>query len=124
MKSFLARFRTKPRFPILVLICLLGCRGGARELDLPVGAKVLRLAATDDIPTLDPAVGYDTASWGFEQMIFNTLVRYSDAGVDIVPDLATRWESDDGAHNFTFHLRRDARFSNGRAVTSAEFKYA
>jgi ABC-type transport system substrate-binding protein len=124
MKSFLARFRTKLRFPILVLICLLGCRGGARDLTLPAGAKVLHLAAADDIPTLDPAVGYDTASWGFEQMIFDTLVRYSDTGVDLVPDLATRWESDDGAQNFTFHLRRDATFTNGRAVTSADFKYA
>src|SRR5258708_38646722 len=113
MKNFLARFRAKLRFPILLLICLLGCRGGARELDLPAGAKVLRLAATDDIPTLDPAIGYDTASWGFEQMLFDTLVRYSDTAVDLVPDLATRWESAADAQNFTYHLRRDARFSNG-----------
>jgi oligopeptide transport system substrate-binding protein len=124
MKRFRERFGTTLFFPILGFICLLGCRGGGRALDLPAGAKVLRLAATDDIPTLDPAIGYDTASWSFEQMIFDTLVRYSDTGVDLVPDLATRWESSADTQSFTFHLRHDARFSNGRAVTSADFKYA
>ena len=57
-------------------------------------------------------------------MIFDTLVRYSDAGVDLVPDLATAWQSSPDATVFTFHLRRDVRFTNGRLVTSADFKYA
>ena len=43
---------------------------------------VLHLASRDDVPTLDPVAGYDTASWGFEQMLFDTLVRYSDSGVE------------------------------------------
>ena len=41
--------------------------------------EVLRLADADDVPTLDPAAGYDTVSWTFEQTIFDTLVRYGDA---------------------------------------------
>src|SRR5229473_2004985 len=105
-------------------LSLAGCRGGAHDLDFPTDAKVLRLAELDDIPTLDPAAGYDTASWTFEQMIFDTLVRYSDAGVDLVPDLATRWDESPDARVFTFHLRHNATFTNGRAVTSADFKYA
>jgi ABC-type transport system substrate-binding protein len=101
-----------------------GCRTGAPPLHFPPGAMVLHLASLDDVPTLDPAVGYDVDSWMFEQMLFNTLVRYSDAGVDLVPDIATSWEAAPGAESFTFHLRRDARFTNGRGVTSADFKYA
>ena len=84
---------------------------------------VLHLATRDDIPTLDPAAGYDTASWAFEQMLYDTLVRYSDSGVDLVPDAAIRWESSADARTFTFHLRPDLRFSNGRAATSADFKF-
>jgi ABC-type transport system substrate-binding protein len=105
-------------------LTIAGCRGGAPDLDFPANAQVLRLAELDDVPTLDPAAGYDTASWTFEQMIFDTLVRYSDAGVDLVPDLATSWEIAPDATSFTFHLRHDATFTNGRAVTSADFKYA
>ena len=89
----------------------------------PPGAQVLHLAVQDDVPTLDPAAGYDTASWTFEQMIFDTLVRYSDGGVDLVPEIATSWDESPDARVFTFHLRRDARFTNGRAVTAADFKY-
>jgi ABC-type transport system substrate-binding protein len=84
---------------------------------------VLHLATRDDVPTLDPVAGYDTASWGFEQMLFDTLVRYSDAGVELVPDAAIRWESSADARAFTFHLRQDVRFSNGRSVSSADFKF-
>jgi ABC-type transport system substrate-binding protein len=100
-----------------------GCRSGApAPPPLPDG-RMLHLATQDDIPTLDPAAGYDTASWTFEQMIFDTLVRYSDGGVDLIPDVATDWNSSPDATLFTFHLRRDARFTNGRPVTAADFKY-
>ncbi|MGO9264383.1 MAG: ABC transporter substrate-binding protein [Candidatus Binataceae bacterium] len=109
---------------VALLSLFIGCRGQAPQLNLPPDAKVLHLATLDDIPTLDPAAGYDTASWIYEQMIFDTLVRYSDAGVDLVPDLADTWESTADAQTFTFHLRRDATFTNGRRVTSADFKYA
>jgi peptide/nickel transport system substrate-binding protein len=84
---------------------------------------VLHLASRDDIPTLDPVAGYDTASWGFEQMLFDTLVRYSDSGVDLVPDAAESWDSSADARTFTFHLRQHIRFSNGRAVDSGDFKF-
>jgi len=105
-----------------------GCRdtgAGAKSAapEFPPGAQVLRLAQQDDVPTLDPAAGYDTASWTFEQMIFDTLVRYSDGGVDLVPDVASAWEVTPDAKQFTFRLRRDVRFTNGRAVTAADFRY-
>jgi ABC-type transport system substrate-binding protein len=105
-------------------LILSGCRAATPPINFPPGAMVLNLASISDVPTLDPAAGYDVESWMFEQMIFDTLVRYSDAGVDIVPDLATSWESSTDATAFTFHLRRDAHFTNGRIVTSADFKYA
>lgn len=43
---------------------------------------------------------------------------------DVEPALATHWKiSDDGLH-YTFHLRQDARWSNGAAVTARDFQYA
>lgn len=109
-------------FAAVIAVVLAGCHAGMPPA-FPPDAKVLRLAAQDDIPTLDPAVGYDTASWAFEQMIFDTLVRYSDAGVNLVPDAAASWEVSPDATRFVFHLRRGLRFSNGRAVSSGDIKY-
>ncbi len=99
------------------------CRSEAPLRDLAPGAMVLKIAESDDVPTLDPAQGYDTLSWTFEQAIFETLVRYGDDDVELRPDVATSWESSRDATAFTFHLRDDVRFSNGRAVTGDDFRY-
>ena len=119
---------SKNRRAVLILYVLatlfsVGCGGGPPPLNLPPGAMILRLADADDIPTLDPAAGYDTVSWTFEQAIFDTLVRYGDGNIELEPDIATTWESSPDATVFTFHMRHDARFSDGRPVTSADFRY-
>jgi ABC-type transport system substrate-binding protein len=89
----------------------------------PRQGGVLQLAASEDPRYLDPAKGYDTGSWSFEQMLFNTLVDY-DEGTNIVPELAEAWTmSDDGRH-FGFLLRRDVVFSTGRPLTAADVKYS
>ncbi len=100
-----------------------GCGDGSDHVNLPPGSSVLHIADVDDVPTLDPAAGYDTESWTFEQAIFDTLVRYGDDNIELEPDLAVRWESSPDARTFVFHLRHDARFSNGRPVTSDDVRY-
>jgi ABC-type transport system substrate-binding protein len=115
----------KPFLPLVLLLALIGggCHSSNDNFGFPPGASVLRFASVDDVPTLDPAAGYDTASWTFEQAIFDMLVRYGDADVELHPEVATSWESSPDGTTFTFHLRNDVRFSNGRAVTAADFKY-
>jgi oligopeptide transport system substrate-binding protein len=101
-----------------------GCDPAAPNRSLAARAWVLHLCGENDVPTLDPAIGYDTDSWTFEQEIFDTLVRSGDANVDLQPDLAWGWTVSPDATAFSFRLRRDAAFTNGRPVTSADFKYA
>jgi ABC-type transport system substrate-binding protein len=85
--------------------------------------QYLRLAGQDEVPTLDPARGYDTSSWQFEQMLFNTLLGY-DAEAHLVPELATSWEVSSDHRTYTFHLRRDVRFTSGRPLVAADVKYS
>src|SRR6185295_4241334 len=40
------------------------------------------------------------------------------------PSLAERWEVSPDLRVFTFHLRHDARWSNGRSLTSADVVYS
>jgi ABC-type transport system substrate-binding protein len=89
----------------------------------PRAGGILRLAAGDDVRTLDPAIGYDVVSWSFEQMLFNTLVDY-DEGTTIVPELAESWEESPDGRQFTFHLRRDVQFSSGRPLTAGDVRYS
>src|SRR6185369_12757983 len=74
-------------------------------------AGVLRTASSTDVPTLDPAIGYDTESWRFEQMLFSTLLDYDDEA-RLVPEVAERWEVDPSGRIYTFHLDPRVRFSN------------
>jgi peptide/nickel transport system substrate-binding protein/oligopeptide transport system substrate-binding protein len=89
----------------------------------PRRGGTLHLAAGEDPKTLDPARGYDTVSWLFEQMLFDTLVTY-DEGTNIVPDVAASWETSPDRLRTTFRLRHDVRFSSGRAMTAADVKYS
>src|SRR4051812_41460179 len=42
----------------------------------------------------------------------------------IVPAAAERWELSEDKRVYTFHLRRDARWSNGEPVRAQDFVYA
>ncbi len=73
--------------------------------------------------TLDPAVVLDTDSAMFIQEIFSGLVTLNQ-DLQIVPDLAESWETSEDGTVYTFHLRRDARFNDGKPVTAGDFKYS
>ena len=75
-----------------------------------------------EIVTIDPALTQSSPA-DVVGAVFSGLVRL-DADLEIVPDLAERWEvSPDGA-TYTFTLHPAARFHDGRPVTAADFKYA
>ena len=46
------------------------------------------------------------------EMIYDPLVRYGKGG-EIEPALAESWEISDDGTTYTFHLRKDAKFSDG-----------
>ncbi|HVB33380.1 MAG TPA: ABC transporter substrate-binding protein [Patescibacteria group bacterium] len=70
---------------------------------------------------LDPRIGTDAQSQYLDSLIFSSLVGL-DAHMDIVPDLATSWETPDPL-TYIFHLRRGVHFQNGQSLTSADVKY-
>ncbi|WP_251976978.1 peptide ABC transporter substrate-binding protein [Salinicola avicenniae] len=87
------------------------------------GKQVLRRANGAEPSTLDPQLA--TGSWESSILIdlFEGLVARDAAG-NIVPGVAASWErSDDGLH-YTFHLREDAKWSDGEPVTAGDFVYA
>ena len=73
--------------------------------------------------TLDPHLVQDAASYFYVSQIFNGLVAF-DRDLNIVADLAERWDIEDGGKTYIFHLRGDARFHDGRPVTAQDFKYS
>ncbi|MBF0280161.1 MAG: ABC transporter substrate-binding protein [SAR324 cluster bacterium] len=73
--------------------------------------------------TLDPRFAVDSNGWGMNlQLIHGALVQL-DYNLNIVPDLAGKWERPDSTH-YIFHLRKNVRFSNGDLVTASDVKYS
>lgn len=106
-------------FALLVVGSVTACEGG----DGGAGEWTsLRLADQDEVPTLDPARGYDTASWQFEDLLFETLLDYDDNGL-LVGEAAESWQVSDDQRTFTFRIREN-RFSNGRVVIADDFVQA
>ncbi len=83
---------------------------------------VLRLYGIDPI-TLDPAVASEATSHEYVVQIYNGLVRLDDQ-LDTVADIATSWDVSADHRTYTFHLREDVTFHDGRGVTAADFKYS
>jgi oligopeptide transport system substrate-binding protein len=67
----------------------------------------------------DPAT---TLSSG-DKLAFSGLVSF-DPNLNLTPDLAEAWDVSADATIFTFHLRANAKFHNGRAVTAQDVIYS
>jgi oligopeptide transport system substrate-binding protein len=105
---------------LVVLSSLLvgGCTCGQQA---PTGA-VLNLYGIDPY-TLDPAVSGEITSHVYLMQIFSGLVRFGDK-LEPAPDIAERWEISGGGQTYTFYLRQDVKFQDGKPVTAADFKYS
>jgi oligopeptide transport system substrate-binding protein len=83
---------------------------------------VLNLYGIDPY-TLDPAVSGEMTSHVYLMQLFGGLVRPGD-NLEPAPDIAERWEIGNDGRTYTFYLRPEVKFHDGRPVTAADFKYS
>ncbi len=91
------------------------------ESAIPEGGVFKRLWS--DPPTLDPHQASDTTSAGIIVEIFSGLVTLN-PDLKITPDLAESWTIGGDGKVYTFKLREGLKFSNGKPVTAADFKWS
>ena len=91
------------------------------ETEQPGGGVFRRLWA--DPPTLDPHLTGDTTSAGVVVEIFSGLVSIN-TDLELVPDIAQEWQVDDTGTVYTFTLRDNVTFHNGKKVTAEDFKWS
>lgn len=85
------------------------------------GGRLVRLFI--DPPTLDPHLTTDATSAQIIIEVFGGLVTI-DRQLDIVSDLAQDWEISPDGTIYTFHLRPDATFHDGRPVTAEDVRWS
>ena len=76
-----------------------------------------------DPPTLDPHLTSDTTSAGLVVEIFSGLVALN-TDLQLVPDIAESWDINEDGTLYTFHIRDNAKFHDGKRVTAEDFKWS
>ncbi|GHC28434.1 peptide ABC transporter substrate-binding protein [Kushneria pakistanensis] len=102
---------------------LIGAAG--LTLGMPLAAAAtLNIGISGDPASLDPA-RVTGGVWEEDVLrdIFEGLVAI-DAQGQIIPGVAKSWETSDDGRTYTFHLREDARWSDGEPVTAEDFVFA
>ncbi|MDO8735635.1 MAG: peptide ABC transporter substrate-binding protein [Thermoleophilia bacterium] len=87
-------------------------------------SNVFTYAESSDPASLDPAQVDEVVAINIARYLFDGLVGYDTETSEVVPAVAESWESNSDATEFTFHLRKGVRFSNGSEVKAGDFVYA
>ncbi|MFN2226098.1 MAG: ABC transporter substrate-binding protein, partial [Anaerolineae bacterium] len=72
---------------------------------------------------LDPGLCGEYVSSLVVKQMFSGLVTTA-PDLDVVPEMARRWEVLEGGRRYRFHLQPDARWSDGAPLTANDFEYA
>ncbi|MBA7665693.1 Periplasmic oligopeptide-binding protein [subsurface metagenome] len=117
---------------LLASLLVVGCQAEPEPAPTPVPTPapvpvpgeggVLNLYGIDPL-TLDPAVSGEMTSHEYIAQLFSGLVRLDDE-LKPAPDIARSWEVSDDGTTYTFYLRDDVRFHNGREVKAEDVKYS
>ena len=78
-----------------------------------------------DLATVDPGREFEMTGNIIVQAMYDTLLTFENNDVtEPKPGLATSWEVNDDATEFTFTLRDDAVFSDGTPLTAADVAFS
>ncbi len=111
----------------LLAIIAAGCATSAKETFFgktkPPQANVLRYVSGSEPESLDPQIPTGQPEARICMALYSGLTEYDPKTTAPIPELAERWEVNKDSSEFVFHLRQDARFSNGDPITARDFVY-
>lgn len=112
-------------FFLLALAIVFGCQSGSEPVStsapkLVRAAQQYVTAAISDPKTFNPVLVVDEGSRLAVEPLFEGMVRTSAITLEPEPWLAERWEHDADGVTWTFHLRRDVQWHDGKPFTAAD----
>lgn len=107
----------RPLLASAFLLITLACRP-------PVPPADLRIINGSEPESLDPALITSLADSRIVRSLFEGLTRLNGETARPEPAIAESWEISDDGTVYNFHLRRDAKWSDGKPITSADVVYS
>ena len=111
---------------LILSLALLATGCGSKETAVETGDRdqILHKGNATEPRDLDPHTMVSVEEDNIMQALFEPLVwRHPDTMVP-VPGAAERWDVSADGRAYTFHLRKNARWSNGDPVTAHDFAYS
>jgi oligopeptide transport system substrate-binding protein len=109
----------------LTLLCVALLAGGCgkRETLVEIGDRTqeLRLGNEGEPATIDPAVATGVTEHNVMVSLFESLVFADNKDLSPRPGAAESWDISPDGLVYTFHLRKNGRWSNGDPVTAQDF---
>ena len=112
---------------MLAILAAIGATGcGPRETAVSIGNRegVLHVGNGTEPSDLDPQIVTSVTEGNIMLALFEGLVSPDPVDASPRPGVASRWETSSDGLTWTFHLRPDARWSNGDPVTAADFEWS
>lgn len=107
-----------------VLITAGGCgKGKVSEAGKESQASAFKYSVVSNLVTLDPAKLTDVPTFEVLKNIFGGLVELDEKNQP-APNVAEKWEISADQKTYTFHIRKNAKFNNGREVTAEDVKWS
>lgn len=94
-----------------------------RPAILADGTKIMRYGNSQEPGSLDPHKASGVPAASILHDLYEGLVSTGDHA-QIIPGVAKSWDISDDRRTYIFHLRPDAKWSNGEPVTAKDFVYS
>ena len=107
---------------IFCTLLLLAACGGCAKQDENKTKVVFNLRSEGK--TMDPQLAANESSSKILAACMEGLVRQGEKSGKIIPAVAEKWETSEDGLTWTFHLRKNAKWSNDEPVTANDFHYA
>jgi oligopeptide transport system substrate-binding protein len=118
--------RSRPLLLLTAALALLmnGCRPRESAVEAATASRTLLLGNLSEPNDLDPQIADSQQTFNIIMALMEGLAQYHPETCEAAPATAERWEISADQRTWTFHLRRDARWSNGDPVTAKDFAWA
>ena len=106
---------------LIFLVCFSSCQRAETDVAIGTRLQILHKGNGPEVQDLDPHLVNSVSSFNVIAALLEGLVAEDPQDLHPVPGVAERWDISPDARIYTFHLRSNAKWSNGDPVTARDF---
>jgi len=109
---------------LLIILCsllLLACGDRKKLVDLGTEQQIMHIGNGTEPSSVDPHTSTGVPEYHIQMALFEGLVAKHPKTLEIMPAVADTWQISDDGLVYTFHIRENAKWSNGEKLVADNF---